>query len=163
LQLCVVGRAEDVISSTKQSRRGNHRSPPLRFQSMLLGPMERAMHEPTLHPPVPPGTIPVEREVILMQGVWERNRGSVGARVELLEKAVRAIESGRLDNDLSREGRRAAHTLAGSLAMFGFAEGGLAAADLECLISHHCGADGTRARAALDRLRADLAGALPTL
>jgi hypothetical protein len=47
--------------------------------------------------------------------------------------------------------------------MFGFSDAALAAADLECLISHHCGADVSRARAALDRLRADLAGSLPAL
>ena len=121
------------------------------------------MHEPTANPPVPPGNVPQDREVHLMQGVWERNRGSVSARVETLEKAVRGIEGGRLDNDLSREGRRAAHSLSGSLGMFGFVEAALAASELECLVSHHCAADPARARAALDRLRADLAGSLPAL
>ncbi len=121
------------------------------------------MHEPASNPPVPPGNIPLDREVNLMQGVWERNRGSVSARVEVLEKAVRAIEGGRVDNDLAREGRRAAHTLCGSLGMFGFADAALAASELECLVSHHCAADPARARAALDRLRADLAGSLPAL
>jgi len=98
-----------------------------------------------------------------MLGVWERNRSSVAARVEVLEQAVRAIEARRLDNQLSREARRAAHTLAGSLGMFGFSDAAMAASELECFVSHHCAADPARARAAVDRLRADLAGSLPAL
>jgi len=121
------------------------------------------MHEPTPNTPVPPGEVPVDREVRLMQGVWNRDRSSVAARVEVLDRAVRALVEGRLSNDLSREGRRAAHTLSGSLPMFGFTDGALAASELEVLISHHCAADPARARCALDRIRADLAGSLPGL
>ena len=121
------------------------------------------MHEPTANPPVPPGNVPLDREVQLMQGVWERDRVSVAARVDVLEKAVREIEAGRLDNDLSRYSRRAAHSLSGSLGMFGFADAALAASELECLVRHHCATDPAHARAALDRLRADLAGSLPAL
>ena len=92
------------------------------------------------------------------QGIWERNRESVQWRVAALERAVLAVTEGGLDQFVSRDGRIAAHTLAGSLGMFGFHRAAAAAAELEDLLSSPGTASPARASGALALMRADLAG-----
>jgi HPt (histidine-containing phosphotransfer) domain-containing protein len=61
-----------------------------------------------------------EWSVDALRTVWARQRGHVSERIDVLERALAALADDRLDADLRCEAERAAHTLAGSLAMFGF-------------------------------------------
>ncbi len=96
-----------------------------------------------------------ERDSQLLKAVWERNRGEVHARVEVISDAVLALGQQPPAVPAIRDGALAAHTLAGSLGMFGFRGAEAAARELEETLGTP-GADPERARAALARLRADL-------
>ncbi len=63
--------------------------------------------------------------------IWEAHRETTLTRVIALEEAVRAAAEGRLDDDTRRTARREAHTLAGSVALFGFVEASRLAGELE--------------------------------
>jgi DNA-binding response OmpR family regulator len=67
--------------------------------------------------------------------IWERFRGTVGARVSVLEDAAVALLSGSLDDDLRRRAEREAHRLAGSVGTFGFADASRLARSLELLLT----------------------------
>ncbi len=66
-----------------------------------------------------------------LRAVWARQQWQVGERIGVLEVALAALAGGRLDADLRCEAERAAHTLAGSLGMFGFTSAADAARKLE--------------------------------
>jgi hypothetical protein len=63
--------------------------------------------------------------------VWARQRGQVSERIGVLERALAALADDRLETCLRLEAERAAHTLAGSLGMFGFMGAADAARKLE--------------------------------
>jgi HPt (histidine-containing phosphotransfer) domain-containing protein len=54
----------------------------------------------------------------------------------VIERAIAALASDRLDTDLRRDAERAAHMLAGSIGMFGFIRASKAARDLELQLAH---------------------------
>jgi HPt (histidine-containing phosphotransfer) domain-containing protein len=63
-----------------------------------------------------------------LMAIWERNRPQVMERLALLE---RAAEAHPLSDQLREEAVAIAHKLAGSLGMFGFAEGTRLARSIE--------------------------------
>lgn len=69
------------------------------------------------HQPAPP-QIPAS-----INQIWQRFQPRVSQQVEILERAVSALEQSRLDQDLQQQALQEAHTLAGSLGMFGLPEG----------------------------------------
>jgi HPt (histidine-containing phosphotransfer) domain-containing protein len=87
----------------------------------------------------PAGAAPVEPHALRdttwtvesLRSVWQRQQGHVSERIDLVGRAVAALEEGHLDPKLSSDATRAAHMLAGSLGMFGFLEAGEAARELE--------------------------------
>jgi hypothetical protein len=91
--------------------------------------------------------------------VWERQRDLVHARLGTIERAVAALEAGRIDAKLIREGERVAHMLAGSVGMFGFAAASAAAHELELELAHPTPAHAPALSALLERVRGDLQGA----
>jgi diguanylate cyclase (GGDEF)-like protein len=66
-----------------------------------------------------------------LRAVWERHRTGVFERVSTIERAVRALAAGELDERLREQAWRAAHMLAGSLGTFGFTGASEAARELE--------------------------------
>jgi Hpt domain len=71
-----------------------------------------------------------------LRSVWERQQDRVGDRIDVIEHAIAALASDRLDTDLRRDAERAAHMLAGSIGMFGFIRASTAARDLELQLAH---------------------------
>ncbi len=67
----------------------------------------------------------------MLAEIWQRNRITVSARLDLLEGAASAIAHESLTPTLLEEALLISHTLAGSLGMFGFGEGTQLARDLE--------------------------------
>ena len=63
--------------------------------------------------------------------IWRQNLDAVLARVGVLENAIVGLLEGRLDSTLATEARREAHTLAGSVALFGFARASAIAREIE--------------------------------
>jgi HPt (histidine-containing phosphotransfer) domain-containing protein len=66
-----------------------------------------------------------------LRTVWTHQRARIGARLDLIERALAALSSDDLDTPLRRDAERAAHMLAGSLGMFGFTDAAAAARELE--------------------------------
>lgn len=62
---------------------------------------------------------------------WEKFQQPVLERVALIDRAVTALETGALTDDLRQNAAQAAHKLAGSLALFGFTAGTQLGRDLE--------------------------------
>ncbi|MBW4465650.1 MAG: response regulator [Pegethrix bostrychoides GSE-TBD4-15B] len=69
------------------------------------------------HPPVSPQTL------ASINHIWQRFQPRVSQQVEILERAVSALEQSVLEQDLQQQARQEAHTLAGSLGLFGLPEG----------------------------------------
>lgn len=55
-----------------------------------------------------------------MSIVWQQHREEVLKRLSLIERAVAALSTGELGEELRSDARRSAHMLGGALAMFGF-------------------------------------------
>ena len=66
--------------------------------------------------------------------IWERFKGSIGERINVLEQAAIAGKYGKIDSDLQRQARQEAHKLAGSLGTFGFGYGSELAREIETLL-----------------------------
>jgi diguanylate cyclase (GGDEF)-like protein len=75
-----------------------------------------------------------QQTLTLIAGVWHRFQAKVSAQVEVLEQAVAASLTQSLSPELQRQARHNAHTLAGSLSMFGFPLGGSFAQQIEQLL-----------------------------
>lgn len=88
-----------------------------------------------------------------LQAVWERQRGLVDERVALIEEAVAALGQARLHAQSRENARRAAHMLAGSLGMFGFADASSAAASLQDTLENATDADADELNEFVLRLR----------
>ncbi len=71
------------------------------------------------------------RELAELDAIWAEHRETTLARVASLEEALRALSLGRLDDATRLAARREAHTLAGSVALFGFALAARLASELE--------------------------------
>jgi len=70
----------------------------------------------------------------LLNAVWSQHKDLLEDRLRTIERATKALAQDRLDVDLRRNAERAAHTLAGSLGMFGFEDASRAAHDLELVL-----------------------------
>jgi HPt (histidine-containing phosphotransfer) domain-containing protein len=86
-------------------------------------------------------TKPIDTEMAqeitrLIASLWERNRGQVEERLNLLERAAAANSQGEMGEELRNAARGIAHKLAGSLGMFGFPVGSEIARQLELLLEH---------------------------
>lgn len=68
--------------------------------------------------------------------VWERMQGHVQGQVQTLETAIEAEQSGTLDPSLRQRALQDAHSLAGSLGTFGFADASAIARRLENWLRH---------------------------
>jgi HPt (histidine-containing phosphotransfer) domain-containing protein len=66
-----------------------------------------------------------------LRALWEQHRPEMLAKVGLIERAIVALAASELDRRLRREAQRSAHTLSGSLGVFGFAHASQAAHELE--------------------------------
>jgi HPt (histidine-containing phosphotransfer) domain-containing protein len=66
-----------------------------------------------------------------MRVVWAQHRASILANVTLIERAIAAVGTAQLDDQLRNEAQRSAHMLCGSLSMFGFTRASEAARELE--------------------------------
>jgi diguanylate cyclase (GGDEF)-like protein len=75
-----------------------------------------------------------QQTLTLIAGVWSRFQAKVSAQVDVLEQAVAAALTQSLNPELQRQARQNAHTLAGSLSMFGFPLGGSLAQQIEQLL-----------------------------
>ena len=70
-----------------------------------------------------------------VNGIWEKFKDKIIARLAVLEKASIALLAGELSDELRIEAVREAHKLAGSLGTFGFAEGSALARKIEELLN----------------------------
>lgn len=66
--------------------------------------------------------------------IWERFKEATINRLIVLEQAVMALLEGILSDELRRQAEREAHKLAGSVGMFGFAEGSRLARTIEQML-----------------------------
>ncbi len=94
-----------------------------------------------------------EWEARMLSSVWERQRWLVERRIAIVESAVQALSQARLSREHKENAKRAAHTLAGSLGIFGFEDACRAAALLERGLEHPVDADAPRLAALARRLR----------
>jgi CheY-like chemotaxis protein len=81
-----------------------------------------------------PAPDPESPAATTIQGIWERRREEVEARVRSVEDVALALMEDRLTGDLLQDGIRAAHQLAGTLGSFGFAGGSVLAGEAEGLL-----------------------------
>lgn len=84
--------------------------------------------------------------------LWTRHGRTLLQRVAGLEEVAALLGSGGADGERLRAARRDAHSLAGSLGMFGLGEGSARAAELEALLEESA-PDPARARELAARLR----------
>ncbi len=67
---------------------------------------------------------PTEQQTLaLVNSVWHQFKGRVSEQIGVLEQAVNALEQQSLNLQLRHQAKQEAHTLAGSLGMFGLPEG----------------------------------------
>jgi HPt (histidine-containing phosphotransfer) domain-containing protein len=95
-----------------------------------------------------------DAEAEMLRRLWMRHREDVARRVDVLGRAVALLNEGRGDPVV-------AHTLAGSVGMFGFHVAAQAAADLERKLTPGHDAAFADMCDALARLHADIDGDLP--
>lgn len=72
--------------------------------------------------------------VLEMIGGWQRFQARFSSRVTVLEQAAASLLQGKLDSELWQKAEQAAHKLAGSLGMFGLAEGSRLAQQIEQML-----------------------------
>jgi len=59
----------------------------------------------------------------MMMAIWERNLPLMRERLAVLDRAVEAVETSVLSPELRAEAAGTAHKFAGSLGMYGYADG----------------------------------------
>jgi len=87
---------------------------------------------------LPSQSVPVadsqQQTLAAIAGVWNRSQGRIDQQVTILAQAATALEHQMLTPDLRQQAIQEAHTLGGSLGLFGFPDGSHAARDLEHLL-----------------------------
>ncbi len=63
--------------------------------------------------------------------IWERSKGTILNRVDVLEQATLTLLEGALDDALRQQAEHEAHKLSGSLGTFGFAQSSRLAREME--------------------------------
>ncbi len=76
-----------------------------------------------------------ESTAAAIRAIWDQNLPLVEERIRILEAAASAALVGALSQPKRQEAKGIAHKLAGSLGMFGFAEGTRIARELERILS----------------------------
>jgi diguanylate cyclase (GGDEF)-like protein len=66
-----------------------------------------------------------------LHAIWEQHRAGALERVGVIERAVSALATGELDEQLCVQARHAAHSLIGSVGTFGFTRASVTARELE--------------------------------
>ena len=92
------------------------------------------------------------------RSIWEQHRPQTFARIDALDRAAALAAEGRLSAEERDQARREAHTLAGSVAFFGFLEGSRIAAELEEFFLSTSAPDPEWLRERLAKLRGALEG-----
>lgn len=87
-----------------------------------------------------------QQTLAIITEVWERVKDNISQKVAVIEQAVAALLEDKLINELRRQAEQEAHKLAGSLGMFGFAEGSHVAQELEHLFQAGVLLDQTKTR-----------------
>jgi HPt (histidine-containing phosphotransfer) domain-containing protein len=90
--------------------------------------------------------------VDLLRAVWNQQRPLVAERIGIIERAASELDQGRLDEQLRADAQRAAHMLAGSIGIFGFAQASAAARELEAELDQPSRERAQAVRALLSRL-----------
>jgi HPt (histidine-containing phosphotransfer) domain-containing protein len=75
-----------------------------------------------------------QQTLMVVAQIWERFKEATFNRVVVLEQVVMALLEGTLSDELQRQAERDAHKLAGSVGMFGFAEGSRLARTIEQML-----------------------------
>jgi Hpt domain len=70
-----------------------------------------------------------------LAALWQRGIPTLIERLDLLDRTAATAANGSLTHDAQLEARNIAHKLAGTLGMFGYAEGTVVARKLELLLS----------------------------
>ena len=70
----------------------------------------------------------------LLADLWQRHLPALRERVTILERAAVLVASGKLGEPERAEAQSIAHKLAGNLGMFGHADAGLIACDMEQIL-----------------------------
>lgn len=76
-----------------------------------------------------------EQTIAAVAGVWHRFKDRVAEQINVLEQAAEAVSKDALSPELLDLAQKEAHTLAGSLGSFGFAQGSRRAKEIENLLS----------------------------
>ena len=97
------------------------------------------------------------------RAIWDEHRAGTFARVEALERAVGLVVGCQMSAEEREKARREAHTLAGSVAFFGFLEGSRIASELEDFFRSTRAPDPEWLREHLTKLRSALEGLPYTL
>lgn len=72
----------------------------------------------------------------LLASLWERNLTTLHERLNILERAAVAAESGNLTEELRAEALDIAHKLSGNLGMFGYDRGTEIARDIQAILTN---------------------------
>jgi HPt (histidine-containing phosphotransfer) domain-containing protein len=99
-----------------------------------------------------------EWSVDALREVWARQQEQVRDRIGVIENALAALAEDQLEVNLRGEAERAAHTLAGSLGMFGFISASDAARKLEQELASHVPAHAGELSTLLEQLQAGVKG-----
>lgn len=101
-----------------------------------LDAQEESLSKAPLDCPLPQKEIglPKERVQASLSKLWQKYEGTFRAQVEVLTLANTALREDRLTEKLRQKAKQEAHRLAGSLGIFGFAEGSKLARLLEQLL-----------------------------
>ncbi|WP_371357509.1 response regulator, partial [Hydrocoleum sp. CS-953] len=67
--------------------------------------------------------------------IWDRVKGSISERIDVVEQAVIAGKNGKLETNLQHQAQQEAHKLAGSLGTFGLAYGSDLSREIEALLA----------------------------
>ena len=78
-----------------------------------------------------------QQTLAAIRGVWEKSQGRIDQQMTVLEQAVAALDRQMLSLDLRQQAIQEAHTLGGSLGLFGFANGSDLARSIERLLTEN--------------------------
>ena len=78
-----------------------------------------------------------QQTLAAIRGVWEKSQARIDQQMTVLEQAVAALDQQTLSPDLRQQAIQEAHTLGGSLGMFGFANGSDLARSIERLLTEN--------------------------
>jgi HPt (histidine-containing phosphotransfer) domain-containing protein len=93
----------------------------------------------------------------LLRDLWQRHLPSTRERLDLIDRAAEAASAGKLTDDARDEARSNAHKLSGNLGMFGYAEAGIVAGEIEHLLKAPASSEDANLTTLAGRLRSLLA------